>query len=221
MGEYAQQEVDLLHTTLVPFLKISQEFGYIPEVEFDKAGYQLDQTPDGADFLRDKEISQEGQMRARSLGHSFARAQHEFMRGAALRALTDRSLKETDDVKVVFLRSKTALDQLFTPVRIRMGVCAFLPKKGERCEVWVEGDWWMARVVKKIIDKKMGFRYAHPNGMSFGAEESLQVSVHNVQALTGAHEDADEHKGGGGVERAGAEEGGGHAEKLTRSSKHV
>ena len=57
-GEYSQQEVDFLHTTLVPFLKISQEFGYIPEVEFDKAGYQLDQTPDGADFLRDKEIFQ-------------------------------------------------------------------------------------------------------------------------------------------------------------------
>jgi len=35
---------------------MSQEFGYIPEVEFDKADYQLDQTPDGADFLRDKRI---------------------------------------------------------------------------------------------------------------------------------------------------------------------
>jgi len=67
--------------------------------------------------------------------------------------LTDKSLKETDDVKVVLLRSKTALDQLFTAVKIRMGVFAFLPKKGERCEVWVEGDWWMTRVVKKIIPR--------------------------------------------------------------------
>ena len=120
-----------MHTTLVPFLKISQEFGYIPEVELDKAGYQLDQTPDGADFLRDKEISQEGQMRARSLGHSFARAQREFMREVALRALTDKSLKETDDFKVVLLRSKAALNQVFTPVNIRLGACAFLQKKGE------------------------------------------------------------------------------------------
>jgi len=211
-GDYSQEEVHLLHTTLVSFLKISQEFGYIPEVEFDKAGYQLNQTPDGAKFLRDKEICQEGQMRARSLGHSFARAQRNFMRGAALQALTDKSLKETDDVKVGLLRSKTALDQVYTSVKIRLGVCAFLPKKGERCEVWVEGDWWMARVVKKIIDNKMGFRYTHPNGVSFGSEESLKVGAHNFQALTGAHEDDDEHGGAGGAEN-GAEGGGGHVDE--------
>ena len=207
-GDYSPEEVHLLHTTLVPFLKISQEFGYIPKVEFDKAGYQLDQTPDGADFLRDKDISQEGQMRARSLGHSFARAQCEFMRGAVLRALTDKSLKETDEVKVVLLRSKAALDQVLTPVKIRLGVCAFLPKKGERCEVWVEEDWWMARVVKKIIDKKMVFRYTHPNGVSFGSEESLKVGANNVQAFTGAHEDVDEHEGAGGAVHAAEGEGG-------------
>jgi len=62
-----------------------------------------------------------------------------------------------DDVKVVLLRRKASLDQVFTVVKIRLGVCAFLPKKGERCEVWVEGDWWMVRVVKKITDKKMVF----------------------------------------------------------------
>jgi len=126
--------------------------------------------------------------------------------------LTDKSLKKINDVKVVLLRSKTVLDQVLTDVKIRLGVCAFLPKKGERCEVWVEGDWWMARAVKKIIDKKMGFRYTHPNGMSFGSEENLKVSAHNVQAFKGAHEDDDEHGGAGGTER-GAEGGGGNVDE--------
>ena len=152
-------------------------------------------------------------MRARSLGHSFAREQREFMRGAVLRALTEKSLKETDDVKVVLLRSKTALNQLFTAMKIRMGVCAFLPKKGKRCEVWVEGDWWKAKAVKKIIDKKLGFKYTHDNGFCFGDEESLKVCAHNVQALPGGDEDDDEHEGTGGAERDGAEGGGGDADE--------
>lgn len=94
------EERSLLDENFVEFLKTAQDIGYVPEAHFDAAGFNMDQNPDGSPFSRSKEISQEGQQRAKRLGADFSRQQREQWRARAQRDLNEKAEKDESLVQV-------------------------------------------------------------------------------------------------------------------------